>query len=114
MTEKKFYPLKVVKVLGTPISATTLDGITVYRKDRIFIPELGTSVLCAQYDEHFVYEEPTGKKGRPSFMCTCGSAAIVAGVSGYEGQQSPSGLMLLCMLHATRGHHSNTSPRRWA
>ncbi len=109
MTDKFVKPsFNIIRYRGQPNKATTLDGYNVYRQEKLFVPELGRFVQCAPYDDHFIYEEPSGKPGRSSYMCTCGSAAIVAGFSGYEGQASPSGFMLLCLLHATHGHHTNS------
>jgi len=93
--------------------ATTLDGHDVYRQEKLFVVELGRFIPCAFYEEHFIYENPTKKAGTSSYMCTCGSSAVIAGISGYEGSASPSGLMFICLLHATHGHHVDTSTVKW-
>ncbi len=103
----------IIRYRGQLNKATTLDGYDVYRQEKIFVKELKRFVPCAPYEEHFIYEEPSGKPGRSSYMCTCGSAAIIAGLSGYENQASPSGFMFLCLLHATHGRHSDTSNAKW-
>ena len=107
----------VIRYRGDPDKAVVQTGHTVYRREKIFIQELnnnqGAWVTCASYDNHFVYEEPSGKAKLPSFICTCGSPAVVVGYSGYEGQASSQGYMLVCLLHATYGHHSNTKGENW-
>jgi hypothetical protein len=105
-------PYNIIRYKGDLNKAETLDGFTVYRRERLFVPELGREITCAPYDNHFIYEEPTHTPGRPSYMCTCGSAAIVAGLSAYENQQSPSGYMFLCLYHATYGNHT-TGESKW-
>jgi len=86
-------------------------GLTVYRADKILVPEYGRFIPCAQYDEHFIFEVPPKYKDIPSFMCTCGSVAVIAGMSSYQHDASPQGLMFVCLNHATYGVHVGGS--RW-
>lgn len=88
------------------------DGTKVYRKDFIFVPEQNGLIRCADYYEHFIYEIPQDKiKVYPgsAYRCTCGSFAVVAGLSGYVLDASPQGKIFLCHLHATTGKHAGGS-----
>jgi hypothetical protein len=95
-----------------PNKATTLLGFDVYRRESIYVPEYGRDIPCAPYDNHFIYEIPKKYRNTSSFMCTCGSFAVVTGFSGYNKDASPSGLMLVCHHHATFGVHS-TGENKW-
>jgi len=107
------YSFAIIKHFNSPQSAVTLDGNTVERVDKIFIPDWGVFARCASYDNHFIYEDPEavkGKKGRWYHMCTCGSAAVITGYSGYRGDASKDTLpMLVCYLHASTGRHADGS-----
>ena len=101
----------IIRYRGQVNKAKTLDGYDIIRQDKLFIPDYGM-VTCAPYEEHFLYKEPNPKKIGSIYMCTCGSPAIVTGLSGYVLDASPQGKMLVCMLHATTGKHTN-SQARW-
>ena len=105
----------IIKHRGSPKEAVTLWGTKVYRKDKIFIPEYENFVICADYDNHFIYEVPDSKEtaGIPSFLCTCGAFGIIVAYSGYKQDASKQDLpMLVCYLHANTGHHA-TGKDRW-
>lgn len=88
----------IIQHAGTPQKALLPDGKTyVYRQEKLFIPEWGAFVLCAPYDDHFIYE--TNAVGS-AYMCTCGSTAVVA-------PPDPSGL-LVCKFHADEGYHTTS------
>ena len=99
--------IHVIRHRGDPKTAETLDGYKVERKEKIFVRMENWNVFIptAPYDDHFIYETPYDpKKGigvdKPSFMCTCGSAAVITpGIPGGFGN------MLVCMHHATYGLH---------
>lgn len=76
----------------------TIDGVTYERKDRIFVKEQGQFVVCCPYDNHWIYENK--RPYESSFKCTCGSPAVIMGMGAKA--------MLVCLLHATTGRHSNT------
>ena len=101
----------VVRNLNDLGEAETLDGYKVYRKDKIFIRAWGRFVMCPSYDNHFIYEDRSGKKNRWAHMCTCGSAAVVVGSKAYAKDASPTntGELLVCLLHAQYGHHTDNS-----
>jgi len=106
----------IIRYYGEPQRATvkTKSGKTyeVHREEKLFVPERGIFITCAPYDNHFIYENPDKSKGTSIYMCTCGAAAVVAGMSAYEQDASPQGLMFVCLLHAQFGMHS-TKERRW-
>lgn len=110
MTTQKYVPPKfnIIRYRGTPNKATTLLGFEVYRQESLFVGGSYNRLLpCAPYSEHFLYEIPPKYKNTSAYMCTCGSYAEVVGLSGYENDASPSGLMLVCHLHASFGRHNN-------
>jgi len=95
--------------------AETLDGYKVYRKDKIWIPKWNRFVVCASYDNHFIYEDVSGKPHRWAYMCTCGGMGVVVGSRAYAKDASPStgggvmGELLVCMPHAQYGKHADGS-----
>lgn len=86
---------------GEPQEATTLKGQKIFRQDHLFVVEWGQFVPCAPYDDHFVYENPDTDEGTSAYMCTCGSAAVIA--NPEEG-----GRMFVCLFHATHGSHTTS------
>ena len=70
--------MEIIKHAGQQNSATLLDGTVVYRQEKLFVEDWGAMVLCAPYDDHFIYENPDTQKGSPGYMCTCGAVAVVA------------------------------------
>jgi len=96
--------------------AETLDGYKVHRKEKIWIPKWSRFVVCAPYDNHFIYEDISGKPHRWSYMCTCGYMAGVVGSKVYAKDASPTtgkgiqpGELLVCLAHAQYGKHSDGS-----
>jgi len=116
--EKKFQKttFSIIKHHNSPNSATTLDGHSVIRKKQLWIQEYKRFVICAPYDNHFIYEDPSKKAGRWVFMCTCGSPAVIVGSSVYSEHASPTsgdgivpGEMLVCKMHMDRNKHADGS-----
>jgi hypothetical protein len=108
-----FSQVRNVSDLGV---AETLDGYKVYRQDKIWIPAWGRFVVCAPYDNHFVYEDKSGVPQRWAHMCTCGYMAAVVGSKVYAKDASPTsgegimpGEMLVCLAHAQYGKHADGS-----
>lgn len=103
----------IIRNRGTVNSATTLDGNKVYRKERLilksFVGAFPEGIPCAPYDNHFLYIDPSGIKGRWNPMCTCGSPGALVGYDAYKQDASPQGALLICMSHATTGRHSDGS-----
>jgi len=120
MTDQK-YSFAIIKQFGSPDEATTLDGHKVTRQEELFIHEYGTFVKCAQYDDHFIYEDPefSKKVGRWLHMCTCGSPGIIVGYNAYKKDASKySGGLLVCKAYTdssiTQGYGVHqTGGARW-
>lgn len=127
MTEKTDFSkpsFEIIRRRGSPMYAYLPDGTRVERSvmpggvEAIFIPEMRGFVRVASYDDHFIYQVPDRLALRyawargPSLRCTCGSYAVWAGLSAYEGEASPQGKLLVCYMHATTGLHA-TGGSRW-
>jgi hypothetical protein len=113
ITTPKVYPtFNIIHQQGECREATTLDGYKVYRETELLVPDVADGheypVRCAPDQDHFVYAEPTGLKGRPAFLCTCGSMAVVVGPKTHRRFSSLKGEMLMCFSYMQKGKH-NTS-----
>jgi len=102
----------IIRHHNSPNKATLPNGQVVYRKEFINVPEFGGLIKCAPYEEHFIFETPKELKVS-SFMCSCGSAAIIVGLSGYVLDASPQGKLLVCLMHSNYGHHAHSDNVRW-
>lgn len=80
--------------------ATLPSGIIVTRSDYLYVHEWGTIIMCASYDNHFIYENPDKKTKGSAYLCTCGSQAVVT-------PPGPGGLFV-CLFDATYGNHQTT------
>jgi hypothetical protein len=99
--------MHIVRNINTPKEATTLDGKKVHREEKLYVPEMQAFIPCASYSNHFIYANPSTKKGQPCYLCTCGSLAVVIGSNAYAQDQSPSGALFVCHCHATFSRHSD-------
>ena len=106
----------IIKHYLSPNEGITVDGKKVFRKDKVFVKEWGRFVVCAPYDNHFIYLDESNKMGRWFAMCTCGSPAVVVGANVYKKDASPTsgsgirpGEMLVCLHHAQYGKHADGS-----
>ena len=109
----------VIRQHNSANKAETLDGFIVHRKEQIFFNEVNSPrlVKCSPYDNHFIYEDPSGKINRWNEMCTCGSFAVIVGYNVYKKDASPTtraessapGEMFICWSHATTGRHAEGS-----
>lgn len=88
--------------MPSPKEAVTPSGVRVCRQEKILIPEMGKEIVCAPYDDHFIYY--TNEPKQSAFMCTCGSPAVVANLG--------AGLMLVCLHHVYNEVHG-TGGRTW-
>lgn len=88
----------IIQHKGRQRQAKTDKGIIVRRAESFFTKEYGIT-SCADYDDHFLYENHN--VGESSFMCTCGSPAVIA--NPYD-----SGNMFVCLNHATYGFHTTS------
>lgn len=95
----------IIKHAGQPNTAE-FEGVKVTRQEHIFVidPQLGGLIPCAPYDDHFVFEVPRSRarQGQSSYMCTCGSAAVIANPEGAKGR------MFVCLFHGTYGYHQTS------
>ena len=110
--EKKTFT--IIRYRGQPSKLQLPDGTWVYKEDKFFIPEYKTFVPVAPYDDHFIYQIPehlASKYPGSIYRCSCGAAGIISGVSGYVLDASAQGLMMLCMVSAQTGVHSNGGTR---
>ncbi len=90
---------QIIQHRGDPQQAALpKHNIIVKRQERLFVGEWGQFVTCAPYDNHFVYQNPDRTPGQSSFMCTCGSPAVVATPFGAR--------LFVCLNHATYGFHT--------
>jgi len=78
-----------------------VKGRKYHRQEKIFIPEWNQEVVCAPYDDHWIYA--TKMPWQSAYMCTCGSAAVVVGAGAKA--------MLICLHHATFGKHTTGGDR---
>ena len=98
---KVIQPFNIVRWLGEPKQTRTLKGKQVRREEKLFVPEWGAFVPCAPYDDHFVYLNPDTSAGSPSYMCTCGSAAVVV-------NHESAARLFVCYIHASTGKHATS------
>jgi hypothetical protein len=109
--KKKFHPIQVIRHHNSPNRAQLPNGEWVERQEKLFIPEWGRFVVCADYSDHFIFELPKKYEG-PTYQCTCGAAAIISGYSAYKDDASQQGLLFICLNHSTFGVHA-TGGIRW-
>jgi hypothetical protein len=110
-TPKLFPCFNIIHHSGSVDEAMTLDGIKVFRSKEIFVPEWGDVVRCAADPDHFIYEEPTKKAGRPAHMCTCGSMAVIVDKNTHRRFSSLEGKMFLCHTYMMYGKHNTSLPQ---
>lgn len=89
--------MNIIKHAGTPQRAQLDDGRVVYRQDKLYFPPMRAMVPCTPYDDHFIYQS---NKPGSSYLCTCGSAAVVA-PPDHTGR-------FVCLFHATYGKHQTS------
>lgn len=105
----------IIRAMNDLNTAETVDGLRVHREKKLFFPEIKRSVVCASYDNHFVFED-SRRKGWTLF-CTCGSPAVIAGFRAYARDASPSskefdtipGELLICYHHSLYNKHLDGS-----
>ncbi len=108
---KSVHSFNIIRFHGQPNKAKTAFGLEVYRQEKLWSPEHNRFVSCAPYSDHFIFEVPAKYKDTIAFQCTCGSFAVVTGLSGYEHDASPQGLMWVCYNHASFGVHAYGSAK---
>jgi len=105
---KKDAPYQIIRHYGKPKEGYLPDGTKVYAQDKIYFIEVSRFVPCAPYSNHFLYEVPNRIIGA-KWRCSCGSAAVCAGYSGYKDVASQQGLLFVCLEHAQTGLHLGDS-----
>lgn len=102
--------MNLIKFRNAPTKVTLQDGTVVQKTfmDYIYVPEYTAMIRIAPYDNQFVFEVPKGIIG-PSYMCSCGSAAVFVGSNQYKHLGSKEGLMLVCKSHIDFGKHADGS-----
>lgn len=110
-TDFKDLSFSIVHHLNSPNEAVTLSGDVVHREEKIFFLELKRFVMCAPYDNHFVYANPSKKSGMWSPMCSCGSPAVIVGYNAYrqDSSRTDSGELIVCLTHAQTNRHADGS-----
>jgi hypothetical protein len=91
--------ISIIRHRGEPQKATTLNGVEVKRERQLFVlaDSYNKFFVAAQYDDHFLYDNPTPQQ--PSFMCTCGAPAVLIPPNTSESQ-------FYCMHHYQYGVHA--------
>lgn len=90
-----------IRSWGDKNSAETHDGIKVYRQEYIFVEGYGM-VRCVPYELHFIFEDTSKKKGRWTYLCTCGSIAGIISYKDVKNLMSPNlGEYILACIHHT-------------
>lgn len=103
----------IIRKAGDPNKVTlnlkSGKRVTVERPldDKIFVPEYKNFVRCAPYGVHFIFEVPKSIFPAPSYMCSCGSAAVAVGSKAYTHLGSAEGLMFVCQHHLDYNKHSD-------
>jgi len=102
--------MEIIRAHNTPNKVTLIDGTEIYRdpSEKIFVPEYGTFIKCAPYDNHFIFEVPMRIKG-PSWLCSCGSPAYMVGMKAYSHLSSRKNAMIVCHHHTTLNKHADGS-----
>ena len=97
----------IIHHAGTPFEAQLPNGRIVHREEKLFIMEMKKFIMCAPYDNHFIYE--TKIPHLASFMCTCGAPAVIIGSNQYKQDASPTetGELFVCFFHAASGKHAD-------
>ncbi len=100
--------MQIIRSHNTPNKVTLFDGTVIERdkSGKIWVPEWGTYVVCAPYDTHIVFEVPQRIKGT-SWLCSCGSPAVVVGMKAYSHLDSGKDALLVCQHHTDTNKHSD-------
>lgn len=79
--------VKVIRNVGDPNNARTLDGIPVRREQMIYLPSHHSWLPVLQTSMHFCFRDGSHARGSTLF-CTCGAMGIVVGYEAYRKWQS--------------------------
>jgi len=100
--------VKVIRAHNTPNKVTLVDGTVIHRdpSGKMYIPEWNTYVVCAPYDNHFIFKVPERIKG-VGIMCSCGSPAVTVGAKAYAHLSSKKEAMIVCFHHTKFNRHAD-------
>jgi len=102
--EDAVHNFNIIRKAGVPNKGQLPNGVWVYGQDKFYIDTYNAMIPVAPYSDHFIYELPSQYKGS-KYRCSCGSPAVVVSYTGYVGDASPQGKLMVCMAHATDGKH---------
>jgi hypothetical protein len=102
--------MQVIRSHNTPNRVTLVDGTIIDRdpSGKIFIPEYGTFIPTAPYDNQFIFEVPQRIK-TVSHMCSCGSPAVIVGAKAYAHLGSSQDALFVCYHHTSYNKHADGS-----
>ena len=102
--------MQIIKSYNTLKKVTLFDGTEIFNdgRDALFVPEYGTEIKCAPYGNHFIFEVPKRIKGA-SWLCSCGSPAVMIGAKDYAHLSSMKEAMIVCQFHTMNNKHSDGS-----
>jgi hypothetical protein len=98
----------IIRNHGSPNDAILKTGEKVFRQKELFVVDMtvGQStytgfIPCLDYRSHFIYETPQTPQyaGYPSYLCSCGSFAVIAPTDSFRKDTSQPGLAFVCYHH---------------
>ncbi len=100
--------MEIIRSHNTPNKVTLFDGTVIERdkSGKIWISEWGAFVNCAPYSTHFIFEVPQRIQG-VSYLCSCGSIAVVVGMKAYSHLDSGKDALFVCQHHTDTNKHSD-------
>lgn len=107
--QKKVYT-QIIAHRGSPTQATLNDGTVVEKEEIIMFKDVEKGFIAVRtidYYDHFIYKTPAHWEGSPSFMCTCGSYAVLldpAALLKVNYGEYPTS-RLVCYTHALESEH---------
>jgi len=121
------HKFNIVRWRGNPTEATLKSGHVVRKEKYIYYRDTNDRWIAVRasdyHGEHFVYVDPLfndGVLGHFSFMCTCGSPAVIVGPAdaALEDTNCPERLLVCYIYHLTltkygHGWHQTSDGRRW-
>jgi len=111
MSDNYRQKFSIIKHRGSPNEAMTIWGWTAIRQKSLFVAEPYFAMIpCLAYDNHFIYEVPEEYINVPSYMCTCGSMAVVVGNLSYRKDATPEGLVIACYFRNVLRNDENGDP----
>ena len=102
--------MQIIRAHNTPNKVTLVDGTEIFndKSNKIWIPEYGTFISCVEYGNHFIFEVPKRLKGA-SYLCSCGSPAVIVGAKAYAHLGSSQDALFVCQHHTTHNRHADGS-----